>query len=222
MNKSTSQNEQMGNALAPPGEGAKFPSVSNNTEKYFNYKDQMDRLKKARAEGFYLESIFIIYAMLEDRLSAFLYYTGVSNNTRDRLTSTKAVRPQLDQVLCVGNKPNFSLNKVSTKSKLIKELLLWSDAYEAKDNSKEYLDILCNQVNRAGRKAEVVAILAGIEAWCKARNELVHALLNKKLDGQEETLKQLVEAGLQYSRKLENFVRSFKVRNHIREEFDIE
>lgn len=160
--------------------------------------------------------------MLEDRLSAFLYYAGVSSNTRDRLTGTIAVSPQLDQVLCAGHKPNFSLNKVSTKTKLMKDLLRWSDTYESKENSKEYLDILCNQINRAARKAEVIDTLESIDAWCKARNELVHALLNKKLDGQEETLKQLAEDGLQYSRKLENFVRSFKVRNRIREEFVIE
>ena len=46
-----------------------FPSVSTNQEKYLSYKAQMARLKKARAEGFYLEAIFILYAMLEDRLS---------------------------------------------------------------------------------------------------------------------------------------------------------
>lgn len=54
MEKLNSQNGQNGKASPPKGEGTKFPSVSNNTEKYFNYKEQMNRLNRARAEGFYL------------------------------------------------------------------------------------------------------------------------------------------------------------------------
>ena len=40
------------------------------TKKYLNYKEQMVRLKKAMAAQFYLEAIFIEYAVMEDRLES--------------------------------------------------------------------------------------------------------------------------------------------------------
>ncbi len=76
----------------------RIPSVITNTEKYLSYKEHMTRLNKARVGGFYLEAIFILYAMMEDRLSAFLYYAGVTNKTREKVTSSKKVRPHLNQV----------------------------------------------------------------------------------------------------------------------------
>ncbi len=47
-----------------------------NQKKYENYREQMGRLKKALKEHFYLEAIFIEYAILEDRLEAVLRHAG--------------------------------------------------------------------------------------------------------------------------------------------------
>ena len=47
-----------------------------NHGKYENYKEQFHRLKKALGNGFYLEAIFIEYAILEDRADAVLSYEG--------------------------------------------------------------------------------------------------------------------------------------------------
>ena len=52
-------------------------SLPENMQKYYNYKEQMGRLKKAIGAGFYLEAIFIEYAVIEDRLKAVLEITGV-------------------------------------------------------------------------------------------------------------------------------------------------
>lgn len=43
---------------------------ADNMQKYLNYKEQMGRLKKAIANSFYLEAIFIEYAIIEDRLES--------------------------------------------------------------------------------------------------------------------------------------------------------
>lgn len=48
----------------------------NNMQKYANYKEQMERLKKALAHQFYLEAIFIEYAIMEDRLESVLRHSG--------------------------------------------------------------------------------------------------------------------------------------------------
>ena len=48
----------------------------SNMQKYFNYQEQMVRLKKALAAQFYLEAIFIEYAVMEDRLASVLIHSG--------------------------------------------------------------------------------------------------------------------------------------------------
>ena len=48
--------------------------IPENMLKYFNYKEQMGRLKKALTHQFYLEAIFIEYAVMEDRTAAILRY----------------------------------------------------------------------------------------------------------------------------------------------------
>ena len=45
-----------------------------NIQKYENYKEQFKRLDRALKLGFYLEAIFIEYAIMEDRTSSILRY----------------------------------------------------------------------------------------------------------------------------------------------------
>ncbi len=51
-------------------------SIPDNMQKYENYREQMGRLKRAIREHFYLEAIFIEYAILEDRLEAVFRHAG--------------------------------------------------------------------------------------------------------------------------------------------------
>ena len=51
-----------------------------NLQKYENYKEQMNRLKKAMANAFFLEALFIEYAIIEDRADAILRYEGNAIN----------------------------------------------------------------------------------------------------------------------------------------------
>lgn len=52
---------------------------SDNQLKYGNYKEQMGRLKKAMANRFLLEALFIEYAVIEDRTESILRHAGVFN-----------------------------------------------------------------------------------------------------------------------------------------------
>ena len=51
-------------------------SITNNMQKYENYKEQKGHLKKALTQGFYLEAICIEYNILEDRLESALRHSG--------------------------------------------------------------------------------------------------------------------------------------------------
>ncbi len=73
-----------------------FEALPENMQKYYNYKEQMGRLKKALGSGFYLEAVFIEYAMMEDRLKSFLKTAGAYNekkhwNIQGKLKSLKAL-----------------------------------------------------------------------------------------------------------------------------------
>lgn len=47
-----------------------------NMQKYENYKEQFKRLNKAMNNRFYLEAIFISYAIMEDRTESILRHAG--------------------------------------------------------------------------------------------------------------------------------------------------
>ena len=50
--------------------------LSPNMQKYQNYQTQFSRLNKALNAEFYLEAIFIAYAIIEDRTESILRHTG--------------------------------------------------------------------------------------------------------------------------------------------------
>lgn len=63
------------------------PTPASNTQKYYNYIEQMVRLKKAMAAQFYLEAIFIEYAVMEDRLASVLIHSGRKCGEREGIAS---------------------------------------------------------------------------------------------------------------------------------------
>ena len=51
-------------------------TLTPNMQKFCNYRTQFTRLNKAVREEFYLEAIFIAYAIIEDRTESILRHTG--------------------------------------------------------------------------------------------------------------------------------------------------
>ena len=51
-------------------------TLSPNMQKFYNYQTQFSRLNKALNAEFYLEAIFIAYAIIEDRTESILRHTG--------------------------------------------------------------------------------------------------------------------------------------------------
>lgn len=75
----------------------------DNMEKCYNYKEQSERLKKAMEEKFYLEAIFIEYAMIEDRTDSALKHVGksldkngISRKLDDKLNILESSEPFTD------------------------------------------------------------------------------------------------------------------------------
>lgn len=63
--------------------------VITNSEKHENYREQMSRLTKAMKSQFYLEAVFIEYAVIEDRLTSILRYTNDFNAEKHNTITKK-------------------------------------------------------------------------------------------------------------------------------------
>jgi hypothetical protein len=72
--------------------GAGMEQITDNMQKYANYKTQMGRLNKALTKQFYLEAIFIEYAIMEDRLESILRHSGKWNPKPGAFVSLDAKR----------------------------------------------------------------------------------------------------------------------------------
>lgn len=72
--------------------------IADNMQKYENYREQMGRLKKALDGQFYLESIFIEYAIMEDRLESILRHSGKWNPKPDQFISIDSKRKKVTKL----------------------------------------------------------------------------------------------------------------------------
>lgn len=63
--------------------------ATDNQLKYENYGEQMRRLKSALHSGFFLEAIFIEYAIIEDRLESALRHADAFNPEKQRTITAK-------------------------------------------------------------------------------------------------------------------------------------
>ncbi len=80
-------------------------NITDNMQKYNNYKEQMGRLKKAISSEFYLEAISIEYAIVEDRVTSALRHAGKFNPEKHNTLNKKLNRLKEMQRAKTGKKP---------------------------------------------------------------------------------------------------------------------
>ena len=104
-----------------------------NMQKYENYKEQMARLNRAIKQRFFLEALFIEYAVMEDRLESVLVHAGVFRSEKHD-TITKKLRRL--EALC-------QTDKIAQKyftAELIQSILTW------KEDRNRFIHSLMKQV----------------------------------------------------------------------------
>ena len=100
-------------------EGDSMPDLTN-MEKFANYKAQMGRLNHAIKEHFFLEAMFIEYAIMEDRCESILTHAGVFNVDR-HVTITRKVRRL--EALCQSNE----IARKYFSQELLESILAWKE-----------------------------------------------------------------------------------------------
>ena len=191
--------------------------VNDSNDKYVTYKRYMEKYSNALKYECYLEAIAIDYAMIEDRLLAFLHIMGVISRDHDKLAVNKFCRAKIRVLL--NRKPNAQLGVTSISGKLSITKALLSINAEEKD---KYLSTVNTYLEKKILKQEFCETIAEIEKWCKIRNEYIHALLNKNYDSAQEGIKEYAEEGLKLARKVDSYVKKIKRNNNIRKSFNIQ
>ena len=95
--------------------------IRTNMEKYDNYQLQMTRLKKALKEGFWLEAIFIEYAVMEDRLESVLRHGGKWKPDAKRIPSIT------QKINLVSTMARQAPAKKYFSPELLEEILVWKN-----------------------------------------------------------------------------------------------
>lgn len=98
-------------------------AIPENMQKYENYKEQMNRLKKAMTNAFYLEALFIEYAIMEDRAEAILKYEGNEINAKNGFVS---IDRKLNKILKIAEQKRSLPNKYFSDD-LIERIAAWKE-----------------------------------------------------------------------------------------------
>lgn len=206
--------------------------VETMQEKYETYRNEMGRLKGALQQGFYFEAMSIEYALLEDRLRSFVYHAGLLQNRKasHMLPGKNAVRKDFNRIAQrvktwkledgkeTGNTSNFerlSVNKISDKIFIVRTIVLWSSELESLPDESRYLQALRGQCESLDAAA-LLETLDAIDTWRMYRNEVIHSLMNKRMESVQQKLSEQVEQGVQLARQLDAQVTILKKNNRIR------
>ena len=192
--------------------------VANNNEKQETYANLMGRYHKAMKCEFFFEAMLIDYAMLEDRLRSFLYHAAFFAD-REKTSVWKRTRPFFAGSVSEYKKDNennqLGVTNISGKIKVIRCLLRWVTETDGGYQGDKYRSTLKNTCEDLDIKAMLDA-LDGIEQWCKYRNEIVHALLNKRKTDVYSDLHNKAEEGMELARTIDGQIKILKKGNVIR------
>lgn len=184
--------------------------VTDNKEKGNSYKENFKRYNKAKASEFYLECLWILYAMIEDRTSSFLYYIGfTSEKNRSSVTGTRKIKKEIRGILEIEQQnARYKFDTLSGKLTRIKELLVWCKAEHG--TSTDYQKALIKVLQPAADSTDFKNALNYLEEWRDKRNQLTHSLFNKNPEVVFAELLPLVENGYTAARQVDATIREIK------------
>lgn len=197
--------------------------VYDRADKQRTYREQMDRFNAAMKYGFYLEAIMIDYACMEDRLRSMLYYLGVLESESDFKVIGNSKRVQCFREILhtyIDPKTTMGIASITGKRNIIRSVFKMANEDEkpsAEDKQKRLLWISLHDAERA---PAILHLLNDTEEWCKYRNETVHCLLNKNIDGLYKQIQQQAIKGYMLFRDLNNQVQWVK-RKRLREKMQL-
>ena len=182
--------------------------VDNRTDKYTTYKVQMSRYQRAMRSECYLEALMIDYACFEDRLRYMMYYLGILRTENQlkfgRSDTDDAFKTIIDTWLKADE--DRVISHIAGKRNIIKAVMLMINR-NLPDSKSHVQIVLCKLLAGDNHIQEILNLFDDIEDWCAYRNEVVHSLLNKKVNNLDDHLAKKAEWGFLLFRRLDNLVR---------------
>lgn len=180
--------------------------VKDHEQKKSNYKEHVEKYKKAVSNGFFLEAILIDYACLEDRLRYMLYYLGLIRSEKDyKVTDSRSRRVQVFRRILYryGNdRARMSIQTITGKREIAASI--FKSVLDQSDEEKDQVYLfLKEKINDPVRLQHNLDLLKQIEEWCKYRNEIIHSLMNKNLDSLHESITEKTIEGFNLFRDLD-------------------
>lgn len=198
--------------------GPLIERVIDNKDKQRTYQEQKGRFKRAVKNEFYLEALMIEYALLEDRLRSLLFHMGFWVD-RNATKIWKAKKQFLNDIVSKykGSKETgtLTISSISGKIKIIRCVLLWSIYAQETNDQDAHLQALKNRCNTIDVD-KLLSTLDELQNWCRYRNEVIHGLMNKNVEGLSQKLKEMVNTGKILADNIDNQVKLFKKGNVIR------
>ena len=195
-------------------------NIIKNTEtakdKYATYRVLTSRHKLAMKHGFFLEALLIDYSMLEDRLTAFLWYSGVTPSAEKLSFGGRGNKADLKNIFSeyVGKDDTApKLRNISGKIETIRALITF--ASKPCDKESKYCKLLYDALNAIDLD-KLSETLDGIDQWRGYRNEVIHAAMKKDIFSLTEGLDENARLGMEYARVIDNAVKKLKNRPAIR------
>lgn len=192
--------------------GCAITPVEDNFEKGMSYKANIRKYNLAIKKGFYFEAMWIVYALLEDRTSALLYYLGcIDGEKRNAATRTKKIKKQLREVFNMDENDKYRFDTFSGKCTRITELCTFAKAGGI--NMSPYKTDLVKAVEKISSFDFIDELDYLNNEWRNKRNELIHALLNKNDQAVYLEMEHITKMGFEGFRIIDNAVQKIKKMN---------
>ena len=195
-------------------------TVIQNTEtasdKYTTYRALTGRHKLAMKHGFFLEALLIDYAMLEDRLTSFLWYSGVTVDTNEMRFGNRYNKADLKSIFSAYTEQDDTiprLRNISGKIETVRALIAF--AKKTCDEQSKYCKLLYDALNTIDLD-KLSEALDCVDRWRGYRNEVIHAAMKKNVFSLYEELETNAQLGMDYARVIDNAVKKLKNRPTIR------
>lgn len=181
--------------------------TKNNDELYKRY---LERYYKSKDNGFNIEAICILYAILESELYRFLYLSGCINNKNN---ITIRFKKEYKEIWNLKVNQKFSLKKISVKRNYIRSLLDFAESNKdinfVQKNHEYYFIDLKDKLNNNVDFNKAKNNLDKMEKWCEKRNKIIHGLLNKEYDEFNEEIEKCAQNGLEICFELKDIVNRY-------------
>lgn len=179
----------------------------------------MGRYRRAVKNEFYLEALWVLYAMIEDRTSAFLYCLGfVSEENRSKQTKTQAIQDEWNDIRRAMDKKPAGFKNLGHKLDAILMLIEWSKDTEP---SSVFQRDIQRKLRRLKTPELLISSVLYLNEWRESRNKIVHALFSSRSESAQLKLVALVEEGYEAIRRFDGAVGQLKRSLDVRAKYGI-